>query len=256
MNQLSAFIKKEALESWRNYKCLWLPALFVVLGIMQPLTLYYMEDMLAFFGGLPEGAGFVMPTMTAEEVVVHTLDQFSQIGMFAIVLSFMSTFTNERKTGEAMLILVKPVTHWAYWLSKWFVALVLVIGSFIAGLVASLYYISLLYDSLSLSSILITGIVYGVWLTFIVTVTLFIGTIVKSSAVVSLFSILTIMLVLMFPVLFGEGALWTPAGLLVMIEAFLLNDPISLKPIWITLSLIFLLLLGGTNYVTKKEWSI
>ncbi|GAF23205.1 MULTISPECIES: ABC transporter permease [Shouchella] len=256
MNQLTALIRKEALENWRNYKCLWLPTLFVILGMMQPLTLYYMEDMLVLLGGLPEGANFAMPTLTAEEVVVNTLNQFSQIGMFAIVLSFMSTYTNERKTGEALLILVKPVTHWSYWLSKWVVALALVIGSFIAGLLAALYYISLLYGSISFSSIVFTVLIYGLWLMFIVTVTLFIGTIVKSSAVVSLLSILLMMLVMLFPVLFGEGALWTPAGLLVLVEAFLLNDPISFKPVWITMSLIILLLLGGMKYLTKKEWSI
>ncbi|GAK03650.1 hypothetical protein JCM19037_1989 [Geomicrobium sp. JCM 19037] len=62
---IGVLLRKEWIETTRSYRIIWLPLLFVLLGIMQPLTSYYLSDLLEQFGGLPDGAMFVIPTPTA-----------------------------------------------------------------------------------------------------------------------------------------------------------------------------------------------
>ncbi|MFS0785955.1 hypothetical protein ABC345_06145 [Shouchella sp. 1P09AA] len=254
MNHLWALMSKEGLEAWRHYKLLWLPALFIILGAMQPLTYYYMEDLLTLLGGLPEGALFSFPNLTGEQVLIDTLNQFSQIGMIAVVLSVMGVFAYERKSGEAMLVLVKPIPLWSYWLSKWIIAIMLVNLSFVVGFITANYYIFLLFDAISYSTLGFIMMIYSLWVTFIVTGTLMIGTFVKSTAVVSVVSILSAFIVMFFPVLFGEGAMWTPAGLIVLVEDILLKNEFSIKPILVTMIFISFFMIIGIRTIYRKDW--
>ena len=46
MNQFKTFLKKEWLEMWRSLKFVWVPLVFIILGIMDPITYYFMDDIL------------------------------------------------------------------------------------------------------------------------------------------------------------------------------------------------------------------
>ncbi|WP_141556827.1 hypothetical protein [Bacillus sp. Marseille-P3800] len=254
MNSLWTLVAKEGLEAWRHYKLLWLPALFIILGAMQPLTYYYMEELLSLLGGLPEGANLSFPTLTGEQVLMDTLNQFSQIGMIAVVLSIMGVFAYERKSGEAMLVFVKPIPLWSYWLSKCLVAIMLINGSFVVGFITANYYIFFLFDPISYSTLGLTLMLYSLWLTFIVTGTLMIGTFVKSAAVVSVVSILSACFVTFFPILLGEGAMWTPAGLIVLVEDIILKTDFSIKPILATIVLVSFFIVVGIRGIYRKDW--
>ncbi|WP_197284354.1 hypothetical protein [Bacillus sp. JCM 19041] len=138
-----------------------------------------MEDLLMALGGLPEGAELAFPEMNAVEIYIDTIAQFSQVGILAVVLGYMGVFSNERKTGEAMLVLAKPVSYFAYWFSKWTMAVVLVLFSYVMGLIGAFYYIQLLYGGIPFTAIISSSLVYGLWLLVIVTITLGVGTFFK-----------------------------------------------------------------------------
>ena len=46
MNQFTTFFKKEWLEMWRSLKFIWVPLVFVILGISDAIMNYFMEDIL------------------------------------------------------------------------------------------------------------------------------------------------------------------------------------------------------------------
>jgi ABC-2 type transport system permease protein len=42
MSQFLVLFRKEMLELWRSYKWLWVPLVFLFLGIIQPAATYYL----------------------------------------------------------------------------------------------------------------------------------------------------------------------------------------------------------------------
>ncbi|HAQ07252.1 MAG TPA: ABC transporter permease, partial [Bacillus bacterium] len=146
MNQWLTLFNKEVLEMARNYKWIWVPITFIVLGVMDPLTTYYMPQILDSVGGLPEGAVIEIPTPTAIEVFIMSMSEYQTIGILIIVLSMMGIVAGERKSGVAQLILVKPVSHISFITSKWASSLVLMLLSLFLGLLASWYYTGVLFE--------------------------------------------------------------------------------------------------------------
>lgn len=46
--------RREMLEMARSYKLIWIPVVFILLGIMQPLTTYYLPEILKASGDVPQ----------------------------------------------------------------------------------------------------------------------------------------------------------------------------------------------------------
>ncbi|KRG17044.1 hypothetical protein ACA29_01020 [Lederbergia galactosidilytica] len=77
MNRFTVLLRKEWLDAKRSYKLLWLPVVFMFLGILQPLTSFYLPEILKMAGGLPDGMAITLPELTASEVLASALtDQF------------------------------------------------------------------------------------------------------------------------------------------------------------------------------------
>src|SRR5690606_11651471 len=110
----TVLFKKEWIEMTRNFKILWIPLVFILLGIMQPVTSYYLPEIIKAAGELPEGAVFEIPMPTPQEVLVQTFGQYSQIGILVLVLAFMGIVAAEKNSGVSDIILVKPVSFANY----------------------------------------------------------------------------------------------------------------------------------------------
>ncbi|MBT2677882.1 ABC transporter permease [Bacillus sp. ISL-35] len=167
MKQWFTLLNKEFLEMSRNYKWIWMPIAFILLGVLDPLTTYYLPEIISSSGGLPEGAVFEMPVPSPQEVFIMSLGEYQMLGILLIVLSFMGTVSGERKSGVAQLILVKPVSYVSYITSKWAAALILVILSFFLGMLASWYYTGVLFEFLPFSSFMETFGLYSLWLVLV-----------------------------------------------------------------------------------------
>ncbi|WP_054636111.1 ABC transporter permease [Thalassobacillus sp. C254] len=152
MNQWIQLWKKECLEMWRNFKWIWVPLVFIILGLTEPLSTYYMPVIMESVGGLPEGAVFEMPMPSPGEVLMMTTSQFNMLGILVIVLASMGLISSERRSGVAGLILVRPVPHASYVTAKWTGMIVLGWLSLFLGYLASWYYTNLLFGSLSFGS--------------------------------------------------------------------------------------------------------
>ncbi|OMF34746.1 hypothetical protein BK133_12040 [Paenibacillus sp. FSL H8-0548] len=206
-------VEKELLELVRSFKLLWVPLVFILLGIMQPVTTYYMPVILMQTGGLPEGTVIEMPMPLGAEVLAQTLQQFSTIGILVLVLVCMGTVSSERNSGAASLILVKPISVLAFIGSKWTAMLILTWGSLSTGYLASWYYTGLLIGTVPFAKMASSLLVYGLWLTFVITVTILFSSLLRSPAAAAFCAIGGTLALSLLISLFPKALGWSPGAL-------------------------------------------
>lgn len=206
-------VRKELLELVRSYKLLWVPLVFLLLGIMQPVSTYFMPVILEQAGSLPEGTVIEIPKPQGSEVLAQTLQQFGTLGVLVLVLVSMGTVSGERNNGTASLILVKPVSVLSYIRSKWIALMLLTWGSLIFGYFAAWYYTDLLFGEVLFAKVFSSLLIYGLWLSLIVTSTILFSALLRSPAAAA-FSTLGGAVVLSLPAeLFPKQLGWSPGAL-------------------------------------------
>lgn len=212
-SRYGALLGKELLELVRSMKLIWVPLVFVALGIMQPVSLYYMPIILEKAGNLPEGAIIEIPPPEAAQVMADTLSQFGVLGLLVLVLVFMGIVSGERGSGTASLILVKPVSVASFLGAKWSSMLLLAWLSLLSGYAAAWYYTTLLIGPFSFEAFVRSAAVYGLWMAFGMSATLLFSTLLRSAAAAA-FSTLGLLAALTLAAgLLPRYAGWSPGAL-------------------------------------------
>ncbi|RLL40353.1 ABC transporter permease [Oceanobacillus piezotolerans] len=225
--QWMTLLKKELIENWRNRKFIWVPLVFILLAIMEPLSTYYMPEILDAVGGLPEGTVLDMPELPPGDVLMLSLAQFSSLGVLLIVLLSMGTIAGERKSGVAELILVKPVSYTNYITAKWLALFILVFIAFLLGLAGGFYYTTILFGELPMSAFFYTLLFYSLWLAFVVTISIFYNTIFNSPGLVAFASIATIILMSVITQVFGHVLDWSPNQISAYLSQMMVEETVS-----------------------------
>ncbi|MEG0260137.1 MAG: ABC transporter permease subunit [Lysinibacillus sp.] len=172
MDNFSILLKKEFREVVRSWKILWIPLVFAILGMTDPLTMYYMKDILAAVGNLPEGFEMLMPELAPADVLQASISQFQLIGLLVVIAAFIGSISKERASGTATLLYVRPISFNAYFMSKFIVMGFVIISSAVAGFAASVYYTTILYDGFEVPTLLAAMATYSVWLLFVLAIIL------------------------------------------------------------------------------------
>ncbi|MHA6252680.1 ABC transporter permease [Oceanobacillus sp. CAU 1775] len=247
--------KKEMLNFWRDRKWIWVPLVFVLLAVMDPITTYYMPQILDAVGGLPDGAVIDFPEPSNIEVIMMSLGQLSTLGVLIIALSSMSMISGERKSGVAELILVKPVSFSAYVLSKWTALLTLTLSAFVISMLAAWYYIGVLYEFISVGDLLILIVFYSLWLLLVVSLSIFYNTVSKSPGLVAFLTIATLLAFNLVTMLLGERFNWSPNHISTYIHEALVSGeiPTDLYGASIFTVLLSILLLIVGSYIFKNK---
>ncbi|AIQ14471.1 ABC transporter permease subunit [Paenibacillus durus] len=166
------FFRKEMLEMIRSYKLLWIPVVFIILGIMQPISAYYMPEILKMSGDVPQGLLELYKMPGAGEVMAKSIGQYGMVGLLVLALSAMNSFAGEREGGTAELVLARPLTPLAAASPKWLAQLTLLALSLGLGAACAGYYTVRLIGGLSWSAVLAASALYGLWLLCVVSLTL------------------------------------------------------------------------------------
>ncbi|WP_053219236.1 ABC transporter permease [Virgibacillus senegalensis] len=256
MTQWTVLYRKEMMEMVRNYKILWIPIVFILLGVMQPVSSYYMPEILDTFGGLPEGTIFEMPTPTGEEVLMNVLSNYGMLGVLILVLSAMGVVSAERQSGVAGMVMIKPVLYSAYILSKWAGLLTITVISLFIGYVASWYYTSLLIEAVAFERIFQSGVIYSIWLVFVVTLTLFFSTILKGNGSVAFVTIFVVFSISTVTSILGKHMKWSPAMITEHTGQVLLSgelDTSFLLAFITTIAIIIVILVSTIQIFKQKE---
>ncbi|MCL6458617.1 MAG: ABC transporter permease [Gorillibacterium sp.] len=247
---------KECLELKRSFKWLWVPLVFLIVGISEPVTAYLMPNILKSAGGLPEGTILQIPVPTAGEAMASVLSNYSTIGLLVLVLAFMSTVSGERQRGITGLIMTKPVSRFAYLSSKWAAALMLSWGSLILGYAGAWYYTVLLLGKVDATSGLEALLVYGLWLSLVMTMTILMSSWLAGGAAAAAVTLLVTALLSIATSLLGRWMYWSPARLASHASELLLNaKPLRSFGISLTADIIAigLLLVAAVLLFTKSS---
>jgi ABC-2 type transport system permease protein len=256
MNQWMVLFKKEWTESLRNYKWLWIPIVFIILGLTQPITSYYFVDIIEQFGGLPEGSVMEIPTPTGAQVLTGTLGQFSQIGFLVLVLAFMGTIATEKNQGTLIMVLVKPVSYMNYLTAKWVHLLILSLFSFVLGFATSIYYTFLLIETVPIADVLNGALVYAVWIIFVMTIVLCLSALLNSAGLVAFGTLGTAILLSMLSIYTPDLMKGSPGMLTSYSQQFFYEGKAGegfLISLIVTLVLILIMVISTIMFFNKKE---
>lgn len=256
--QWRALFRKEVLENWRNYKWIWVPLVITLLAIMDPITTYYMPQIIDSVGGGPEGATLDIPTPLPNEAIMMSLSQLSGLGVLVILLMSMGSISSERKSGITELILVKPIAYRNYITAKWFALILITWLSLSIGLLTNWYYVNILFGDLALSTVLQVILFYGLWLTLVISISIFYNTIFRSPGLVVAFSIMTIGAMSIVTTIFSQVLMWSPNKLSTHIQNLLITDELSIDLMGSAITTIVmsvLLLVAATYILRTKEFA-
>lgn len=256
MGKFHVLLQKVWRENSRNFKVLWIPLFFIIFGVMEPLTNYYLPEIMKSVGNLPEGMEFVWPEFTGEEIFISLLGQYQMIGILVIVLAFMGSISGERKNGTATLLYVRPISFGQYYLSKWIVISGLVIISLFLGFLSAWYYIEILFSHVTFMQFLEFFAVYSLWMLFVVTVTLTCSAAFSTGIAATISLTITLVFQVIDSIL---GAYWSVSPWKLSTYAtHTLNGTIENSSFWwsvfVTAILIFVLIVLGI-YMLKKNAS-
>ena len=254
MTNFSILFQKEWRENVRNFKILWIPLVFILFGISEPLTYYYLPQILNAVGNVPSDMVFQLPDYTPEQIIMSTIGQYQFIGMLIVAFGFAGIIARERKNGTATMLYVRPISYTSYVLSKLTIMGILIIGSACIGLLANVYYTYILYGTVDTVAFIGFLATYSVWLVFAI------GVVICASAVFStgIASVVSVFLLVVVQLVDGLlGAYWTVSPWkLPMYAGQILSGNTDTTPFFwslIVTLVVVVLLLAGAVYIAKRN---
>lgn len=254
MQWLTLF-QKEIQENWYNKKWIWVPLVIILITIMDPISYYYLPEIINLAGGVPEGTVIDIPTLAPEEVMMMSLEQLSMFGVLLLAFISMGTIAGEKNSGLTEVILAKPVRYFNYVTAKWTNLLLLVWAALAVSMLLSWYYTNLLFGELSFIVLLQIIFFYGLWFTFVITVSIFYNTLFKTPGLVAACTIMTIVFMSLINMVFGHKLTWFPNQLSLHIHELVVTNTLSKELVGtsIIIAIITILVLLASIYVFKQK---
>lgn len=213
MKVYSTLLKKEFVGLWRSKKFIWLPIVFMLLSIMQPLTMYFMEDILKMGGGLPEGTIIEMPLPSGGEVLASILSQLNTIGLLLVVVATMGAISDERRNGSLTLLFVRPISAIKLVCSKTVSHGFLLVLSFICGYLLAYYYTNLLFSTVSIGAFGWSMLIYSIYILFIVSCVVFSSALLTSNGAIAISNVLFFSALSLVSSWLNDALQWSPTQL-------------------------------------------
>jgi ABC-2 type transport system permease protein len=114
MMGFTVLLRKELLEQLRTGRLIAVAAVFVLFGILGPLTDRYMKELLDAVGTGTGGFSVQVPPPSLEGAAGQLLKNLSQFGIICALLLAMGSVAWEKERGTAGLILTKPASRAAF----------------------------------------------------------------------------------------------------------------------------------------------
>ena len=116
MKAFRAFFRKELCEAARTHKLTVLGLLFLLYGILNPLTAKLMPDILAT--ALPEGMSITLPEPSALDSWAQFFKNISQMGLIVVVILLGGIMAGELNHGTLVHLLTKGLPRRTVILAK------------------------------------------------------------------------------------------------------------------------------------------
>lgn len=212
MNQISALFKKEAVESIRNFKLFLLLAVFIIIGIISPLTAYLMPEIMAMVMK-DAGIKFELPAVSAVDSYVQFFGNMNQLGLPILVIVTGSILTNEFSRNTLINLLTKGLKRHNVMLAKFLYTILMWTVVYVFGAV-TVYLYTIYYWENELENIPAAfGLtwLYGI---FLISVIMMASAIFKTSFLGVLFTVLGVVIIMIIASIYPMTAEYLPQYLL------------------------------------------
>jgi ABC-2 type transport system permease protein len=146
MSGFAVLLRKELLEAWRTRRLPVVAGLFVVVGMISPLTARYMNEILE--AALGDQLTVPLPTPTAAAALEQLQKNLGQLGALVAIALAMGSVAGELDRGTAALVLAQPATRRAFLAAK-LIAIGTVLGvAMLLATIAAWVYTAVLFEPL------------------------------------------------------------------------------------------------------------
>lgn len=211
---ISTWLAKEVRDMIRLGRWIPLVAVYLFLGVLQPITFKLLPVILNSASNLPKGTVIQIPPPTVDQVLNGIIGQFNQMGTLALILVGMGLIAGERKAvGEWLWS--KPIALYQYIMAKFTVL-------FLVGAMASLmgfglggYYTAQLIGRVNWNVLWQGALLYVVYQAFLISVILLASALVTNATLAGGVALLIIVPINMLGIVWHQN--FVP-GLLVLIQ--------------------------------------
>jgi ABC-2 type transport system permease protein len=138
MSGFGILLRKELLEAWRTRRLPVVAVLFLIVGIISPLTARYLNEILTLAMG--DQLPMALPDPSATMALEQLQKNLGQLGALAAIALAMGSVSGELDRGTAAMVLAQPVGRPAFLAAKLLaIAAVLGIATLLASAVAWIY---------------------------------------------------------------------------------------------------------------------
>ncbi len=227
---MATWLAKEAREMVRLGRWIPLVAVYLFLGVLQPITSKLMPVILSSASNLPKGTVIHIPPPTVEQVLNGIIGQFNQLGILALILVGMGMIAGERKlVGEWLWS--KPVNMTHYVLAKFSVFFLVAALSSLIGLGLGAFYTVQLIGPVNWNALCQGALLYVMYQAFLISVVLLASALVTSPSLAGGIALIIIVLVNFLLPMFWQGHF--VSGLLELIQVtFSQSDWSRSTPVW------------------------
>ncbi|MGA3057922.1 MAG: ABC transporter permease [Candidatus Limnocylindrales bacterium] len=147
MMGFTILLMKELREQFRTGRLVAVAAVFVLFGILGPLTDRFMKQLFDAIGSESAGMTFQVPPPSLDGASVQILKNLSQFGIICALLLAMGSVAWERERGTAGMILTKPASRAAFLAAKLVAISINLAVSVALGCGLAYLYVALLYPA-------------------------------------------------------------------------------------------------------------
>lgn len=149
MNNYLIFLKKELSESLKTYKFMMIIMIFLIVGILSPLSAKFLPEILSSV--IPELSNIILPQPTSLDSWQQFFKNITQLGLVALILIFHNTLHQEISKGTLINLLSKGLPRSTVIWAKYTLLIFMWTLSFLAAVALTLYYNYYLFPSQSLT---------------------------------------------------------------------------------------------------------
>lgn len=160
MKSYIAFTKKEFCENFRTYKFFIMITVFLLFGMMNPITAKITPQLLESF--MPEGMNITITEPTALDSWAQFFKNVPQMGLIVLVIVFSGIMSNEFSRGTLVNMLTKGLSRKVVIFSKFTMAATVWTFSYVLCFAVTYAYTKYFWSSDGISNLLFS--VFCLWL--------------------------------------------------------------------------------------------
>ena len=179
-----AALKKEWKEAIRRYRLLVVIGVFLIIGVLSPVSAKMLPKMMEMVASQSKEQGFEF-SYSKEPTVNDALIQYNKnLGLLPILIAIMGMglVAEEKIKGTAETILTKPVSRTSLILAKFNIFLVLTLLGMIVGGAVCIFYTSILLGQVDIANFLFLNFLLLFYFIPFIAIILFLSVVIKSMA--------------------------------------------------------------------------